>query len=94
LLHVGLRRAGIDAHLVIQGNSMHFERPITADFSARSALAQPQAWEPFMHALQRKGRARIGVAVALACAGSAVARLDGEFVAMGPALPQGRLPPV
>lgn len=85
LLHTRLKGLGIDCHLVIQGNTMQFERPITDAFTARATLTQPQAWEPFVQLLQRRGRARTGVSVELQCAGVVAARLDGEFVALQPA---------
>jgi len=83
LLHVRLRREGIDARLVIQSNTMHYDLPIAGDFSARSFIATPDAWPQFLRMLARKGRARIAVAAVLEYRGVQAGRLHGEFVALG-----------
>jgi thioesterase domain-containing protein len=83
LLHVRLKAAGVDSRLVIQRNTMDYELPIEGDFTAQSALAQPEQWALFMRMLTRKGKARIEVVSVLECAGAIVGRLSGEFVALG-----------
>lgn len=82
LLYLGLEEAGVEARLVVQRNTMDYERPITGDFSATATRAEADAWRRFLATLARKGRARIGVAVALECAGARVGRLEGDFVAL------------
>jgi thioesterase domain-containing protein len=82
LLHVRLRAQGIEARLVIQRNTMEYERPMDGDFTARAALMQPHKWHAFTAMLARKGRARIAVAAVLAQGGQPAGRLSGEFVAL------------
>ncbi|POZ63528.1 YiiD C-terminal domain-containing protein [Chromobacterium alticapitis] len=82
LLHTRLRDQGLSATLVIQRNSMEYEKPIAGAFTARSALADPDDWPRFVNMLARKGRARIAVTAQLRCEGVAAGRLMGEFVAL------------
>jgi thioesterase domain-containing protein len=82
LLHVRLRSAGIEARLVIQSNSMHYDLPIAGDFTARSFIAAPDAWPQFVRMLERKGKARIAVDAVLEYEGVQSGRLQGEFVAL------------
>jgi thioesterase domain-containing protein len=82
LLHARLHAERIDARLVIQRNTMEYERPMDADFTARATLAQPQKWHAFTAMLARRGKARITVAAVLAQDGHGAGRLSGEFVAL------------
>lgn len=83
LLHTRLRSEGLVSRLVIQRNTMHYEKPIPGEFTARSSLEQPDQWPRFTRMLARKGIARIAVASALEHAGHRVGRLSGDFVALG-----------
>lgn len=83
LLHTRLRSVGVVRRLVIQRHTMNFDLPISGTFTARSFIAQPAAWQQFMHVLARKGRARITVSSAREFRSTVVARLEGEFVALG-----------
>ena len=82
LLHTRLRSAGVASRLVIQRNTMDYELPILGDFTARSSLAEPDAWPQFMRMLSRRGKGRMEVRAVLECAGQLVGRLSGEFVAL------------
>jgi len=82
LLHTRLRDAGVASRLVIQRNTMDYELPIVGDFTARSSLADPDAWPQFTRMLSRRGKARMEVRAVLECAGQVVGRLSGEFVAL------------
>lgn len=59
LLQVRLRNEGIASRLVIQRNTMEYERPILGEFTARSSFEQPEQWQQFVQMLKRKGKARI-----------------------------------
>jgi thioesterase domain-containing protein len=83
LLHARLRSEGVPSRLVIQRNTMEYERPIPGDFTARASLERPEHWQQFTRMLARKGKARITVCSVLEHAGQAVGRLTGEFVALG-----------
>jgi thioesterase domain-containing protein len=82
LLHVRLRQEGVEARLVIQRNSMEYDKPILGEFTARSSLEQPDNWLRFRKMLVRKGVARITVTSVLEHGGQIVGRLSGEFVAL------------
>jgi thioesterase domain-containing protein len=83
LLLTRLKDEGLDARLVIQRNEMAYERPIQGEFTARSALADPEQWQQFCRMLTRKGRARIALTAVIESAGQVAGRLSGEFVALG-----------
>lgn len=82
LLHLRVRDAGLTAQLVIQRNTMEYDRPINGAFSARAELAAPERWELFRKTLERRGRARIGVNSVLEFDGEVAGRLSGDFVAL------------
>ena len=88
LPYVRLAAAGIAQRLVIQRNSMEYLRPMTGEFTARSTLADPDAWQRFTRGLARKGVARIAVSAELQCAGEVSGRFSGEFVAFASAAAQ------
>ena len=82
LLHTRVRAEGVAARLVIQSNAMEYLLPIAGDFTARSALAEPDQWPRFMRTFARMGRARLRVTAELESDGQVAARLSGEFVAL------------
>ena len=86
LVHTRLRAEGLDSRLVIQRNSMAYEKPIVGAFTATSALARPEAWPAFLRTLRRMGRARLAVVSELRCDGQAVGRFEGDFVALDAAV--------
>ena len=81
LLYVRLKAGGITARLVIQRNSMNYEKPMLDDFTAEARSPIDAEWEKFSKMLQRKGRARIEVVSLLECRGEKAGELHGEFVA-------------
>ena len=85
LVHTRLHAEGISCRLVIQRNTMTYDRPIAGAFTATAALAQPEDWPRFLRMLRRKGRARIAVQASLQIEGATAGRFEGEFVALGPA---------
>lgn len=82
LLRTRLMGEGIDSRLVIQRNTMDFERPIVGDFTARAILAAPEQWDSFTRMLTRKGKARVIAQAVLEQGGEVVGRFRGEFVAL------------
>ncbi|HEX9011073.1 MAG TPA: YiiD C-terminal domain-containing protein [Holophagaceae bacterium] len=82
LVHSRLRAEGLDSRLVIQRNTMAYERPMDGSFTATSALARPEAWPAFLRTLRRMGRARVAVVSMLRCDGQATGRFEGDFVAL------------
>ena len=82
LLHLRVRDASLNAQLVIQRNSMEYDRPINGAFTARAELAAPERWELFRKTLERRGRSRISVNSVLEFEGEVAGRLSGDFVAL------------
>ena len=85
LLHTRLRAEGIESQLVLQRNTMEYDKPIPGDFTARSSLARAEDWPKFTRTLARKGKARLTVTAVLQHEGRMVGKLEGEFVAFGKA---------
>jgi thioesterase domain-containing protein len=85
LLHTRMLADGVRARLVIQSNTMDYDKPIFGDFTARSSLAEPDQWPRFMRMLARMRRARLQVNSVLESDGAVVGRLTGEFVALSSA---------
>ncbi len=82
LLYVRLRQAGLQSRLVIQKNTMLYERPIADKFIASSSVGDPSAWKKFQEIFKRKRRARISVKVTIQCNGEKVGEMNGDFVAL------------
>jgi thioesterase domain-containing protein len=82
LLYVRLRQAGIHSRLVIQKNTMVYERPIADKFTTSSSIDDPSAWAKFQEVFRRKKRARISIRVIIQCNGEKVGEMNGEFVAL------------
>jgi thioesterase domain-containing protein len=83
LVYVRLRQEGIQSSVVIQRNTMNYERPIPGEFTALSTVEDSTAWQKFVKVLKRKNRARIPVAVSLFFDGQKAGLLEGDFVALG-----------
>jgi thioesterase domain-containing protein len=82
LLYLRLRQEGANSRIVIQRNTMNYERPIVGAFLASSTIQDALAWEKFVGTLKRKHRARISVAARLFCDREKVGEFQGDFVAL------------
>ena len=78
LLHTRLRAAGMTSRVVIQRNTMEYQRPIAGAFTARATLPPATEWTRFLRMLERKGRARISASAILEYDGETAGRLNGE----------------
>lgn len=85
LLHIRLVAGGHDTRLVIQRNTMSYERAILGRFTAQAQAPAPGPWQAFTRMLVRKGRARISISSTLRYEGQDAGHFDGEFVALGAA---------
>jgi thioesterase domain-containing protein len=81
-LHVRMRAEGVDARLVIRRNTMSYERPITAGFTATAMPPDDESWAKLAGTLRRGRPARVRVAARLECEGQLVGELDGEFAVL------------
>jgi thioesterase domain-containing protein len=84
LLHVRLDAEGLANRLVIQRNSVEYDRPILEQFTARATLERPERWRQFTALLARRGRARVTVSAVLEQTNQVVGRFTGQFVALAP----------
>ncbi len=82
LVHCRLKAEGISARLVIQQNSMSYERPIQGEFQAKAAVASPALWRRFVKTHRRMGRGRVQVSALLSSGGEVVGRFSGAFVTL------------
>lgn len=89
LLHSKLTTSGFKCTLVIQRNTMSYEKAVTGSFSAKATAPSAEAWQSFTRVLQRKGRARITVSSVLLQEGDAAGYFEGDFVALGAMSSQG-----
>ena len=81
-LHVCMRTENIDARLVIRRNTMSYERPIAAGFTATAAPPDAESWAKLVGTLRRGRPARVRVGARLECAGLVVGELHGEFAVL------------
>lgn len=81
LVHVRLRAERLPANLVIQRNSMEYQRPIEGEFEAFCPAPPPHDWERFLETLRRRARARIILRAQLTGGGQPVGSFLGAFVA-------------
>lgn len=82
LVNFRLRSEGIKTRLVIQKNTMSYEKPITDDFEAICFLKDEEVWTKFIKILQRKKKSRITVNSLLQCNGERVGEFTGVYVAL------------
>jgi thioesterase domain-containing protein len=82
LLYLRLKYENIDSRIVIQKNTMTYERPITDRFTASSIYCDATVWLKFIATLKRKNRARVKICSVLHCNGRKVGELEGDFVAL------------
>jgi thioesterase domain-containing protein len=85
LLYCRLKGNQPSASVVLQRNSMSYDRPITGAFSARASLAANAAWPEFVRTLERRGKSRISVRAQLLFAGEQAGHFTGDFVALAEA---------
>lgn len=80
LVYVQMRNLNIACSIVIQRNSMEYEKPIHGSFSAHSYITHPELLSLFMKTLSRRGKARIEVSSLIKHQDQIVGRFNGEFV--------------
>jgi thioesterase domain-containing protein len=82
VVHFGLLREGIPCRVVIQKNSMAYDKPIDGFFTARCDVPAAQTWLRFLTILKRKRIARIEVTSVLEYQKGAAGTMKGIFVAI------------
>ena len=61
LINFRLEREGIQNRLVIQKNTMNYDKPITDNFEAVCSLCDEEVWKKFFKVLRKKHKSRITV---------------------------------
>lgn len=82
VVHFGLQRAGLPCRVVIQKNTMSYDKPIAGVFTARCDAPSAETWQRFLAMLKRKKIARIEVASHLEYDQEIAGKLEGVFVAI------------
>ena len=83
LVNFRLQSESIKTKLVIQQNTMNYNKPITSDFQAICYLNESEIWARFIKILQKKKKSRITVNSFLQCNEEQVGEFTGVFVALG-----------
>lgn len=82
LVHTRMRAEDLRGTLVIQRNTMEYDRPLTGAFTATARAPDASEWASFTRMLRRKGSGRLVVHSTLEQDGVPACRLEGEFVAV------------
>ena len=61
LINFRLQHEGFTSRLVIQKNTMSYDKPITSDFEVVCCLTEAETWDRFSRILRRKRKSRITV---------------------------------
>ena len=85
LIQTKLTAEGVTCRLVIQENTVRYDKPITGEFLAVSRLQNADSWSKFQAMLHRKGKARIAVEAEIIFEEQVVGSFTGQFVALGSA---------
>jgi thioesterase domain-containing protein len=81
LLALKLEERGLHAELVIQESHVEYLAPVRGDFSARASLPDAGEFERFVKMLERRGKARIRIAVLVTQGDTLAVKFDGTFAA-------------
>jgi thioesterase domain-containing protein len=81
LMYLRLKSEQLNTRIVIQKNTMSYERPITGTFIASAAIPDTTAWRRFVETVKRKGRGRFTVRSTLYLGSEKVGDFEGDFVA-------------
>ncbi|MDT8449719.1 MAG: YiiD C-terminal domain-containing protein [Wenzhouxiangellaceae bacterium] len=77
-----LRRAGLEADLVIGRCRMQFLAPVTGSLRAACAWPVPEASGRFLESLHRRGRGRLELAPEIRAGDGVAARLEARYAAL------------
>jgi thioesterase domain-containing protein len=77
-----LKGAALEGRIVIQRNTMHYERPMADAFTASASVPDGAAWERLLAAIRRGRPGRIRIHSVLYCGGTPSGDLEGEFVVL------------
>lgn len=75
-------RAGVACDIVIHKGSIVYHQPVYSELRANCEIPGDLELQQFMHRLERKGRARIGLQPKLMADGDIMALFDCQYVAL------------
>jgi thioesterase domain-containing protein len=81
-VRVRMQDEGLEGRIVIRRNTMSYDQPMTADFSATASAPDASEWEKLRAALGRGRPGRVRVKAILECLGERAGELTGEFVVL------------
>ncbi len=82
MVRVRMQAEGLEGRIVIRRNTMSYERPMAAEFSATANAPDPLEWDRLRAALGRGRPGRVRVTAILECQGERSGELAGEFVVL------------
>lgn len=82
LVHFRLQHEGFNCRVVIQKNSMSYDKPILSEFEATCILDDNAKWQKFIKILSNKKRSRIVLNSYLECKKERVGFFEGALVAI------------
>jgi thioesterase domain-containing protein len=77
-----LRARNVRAEIVIRRGEMRYLKAVEQDFHARASFPDPLELQAFLHALQRRGIARLDLPAQLYVQDQLCAEFQGEYVAV------------
>lgn len=82
MVRVRMQAEGLEGRIVIRRNTMSYEQPMAADFTATASAPDAAEWEKLRAALARGRPGRVQVTAILECQGERAGELAGEFVVL------------
>lgn len=82
LLYLRLNTLHPQCHVLIQQNTMQYEKPLRGEMLAQCKFDDELRWARFMRILERRGRARISLDSVVLHDGQRCASFKGDFVAL------------
>ena len=86
-LYVRMQAEGLHGRIVIRRNTMSYDRPIAAGFTASALPPAGEDWHKLVATLERGRPARVQLGARLHCDGQDVGTLEGEFAVLPIAVP-------
>ena len=82
MIRVRMQAEGLEGRIVIRRNSMSYEQPMAADFTATASAPDPSEWDRLRASLGRGRPGRVYVTATVECEGRRAGELRGEFVVL------------
>jgi thioesterase domain-containing protein len=82
LIHFRLQSEGFVSRVVIQNNTMTYDKPILSTFEANCILDDQAKWKKFVNTLSKKRKSRVSLSSSLEYGGEKVGSFEGTLVAI------------